>query len=272
MYVTGGRVAGDRVAVISPHLDDAVLSAWLVLVEAPQARVITCFAGIPGGPGRRGWWDERTGGLSPAAAVAARRAEDIRALALTGSEPVHLDLLDGQYRDGRDAARAGLVRLLRHHLVDAAEVWLPAAIGGHPDHVAARDGALAATRPGQRVRIYADLPYAGQPGWPVDVTRAPRDLAVQCYLSLMRRPGSAREWRSALEGAGIRADRCHRWVRKLSRSQFHRKRAAVHQYGSQLDALRCGPRHPLRERRLFAYEVHWALEHQLAPATGRLAG
>jgi LmbE family N-acetylglucosaminyl deacetylase len=264
--VTGGRDPGDRVAVISPHLDDAVLSAWLLLVEAPRTRVITCFAGVPAGP-VRGRWDERTGGLSAAAAVAVRRAEDVRALALTDSEPVHLDLLDGQYRDGRDAAQASLVRLLRDHLVDAAEVWLPAALGAHPDHVAARDAALAATRPGQRVRIYADLPYAGQPGWPVDVTHSPRDLAVQCYLSLTGRPGPALQWRWALEGAGIRADRCHRCVRKLSRSQFHRKRDAVHQYGSQLDALRCGPRHPLRERRLFAYEVHWALERQRAPAT-----
>jgi LmbE family N-acetylglucosaminyl deacetylase len=257
--VTGEGTGGNRVAVISPHLDDAVLSAWLVLAEAHHpARVITCFAGAP--PGSvRGRWDERTGRFSAAAAVAARRAEDMRALALTGSEPVHLDLLDEQYRDGRDASLACLVRSLRDHLVDAAEVWLPAALGAHPDHVAARDAALAATRPGQRVRIYADLPYAGQPGWPIAVTRAPRDLAVECYSLLLGRPGPARQWRSTLEGAGIRRDGCHRRVRKLSRSQFHRKRHAVHQYGSQLDALRCGPRHPLRERRLFAYEVHWAL-------------
>jgi hypothetical protein len=25
-------------------------------------------------------------------------------------------------------------------------------------------------------------------------------------------------------------------------------------------ALRCGPRHPLRERRVFAYEVSWVLK------------
>jgi hypothetical protein len=77
---------------------------------------------------------------------------------------------------------------------------------------------------------------------------------------LLGRPGPARQWRSTLEGAGIWMDGRHRRrVHKLSRSQFRRKRHAVHQYSSQLDALRCGPRHPLRERRLFAYEVHWAL-------------
>jgi LmbE family N-acetylglucosaminyl deacetylase len=255
----GEGAAENRVAVISPHLDDAVLSAWLVLAGARAVRVITCFAGAPAGS-MRGRWDERTGSVSAAVALAARRAEDARALALTGSEPVHLDLLDEQYREGRDAPLACLVQSLRDHLVDAAEVWLPAALGAHPDHVATRDAALAATRPGQRVRVYADLPYAGQPGWPVDVTRAPRDIAVECYSLLLRRPGPARHWKSTLEEAGIEVDGRYRRVRKLSRSQFHRKRQAVHTYASQLDALRCGPRHPLRERRLFAYEVHWALQ------------
>ena len=256
MDVIGGAVGRNRVAVISPHLDDAVLSAWLVLAEARRARVITCFAGAPA-DSVRGRWDQRTGTLSAAATVAARRAEDLRALAVTGSDPVHSDLLDVQYREGRDATLACLVRSLQDHLADATEVWLPAALGAHPDHVAAREAALAATRPGQRVRMYADLPYAGQPGWPIDVTRAPRDLAVESYLLLRRRPGPARLWRSTLEE--IKVDGRHRRVRKLTRSQFHRKRHAVHQYSSQLDALRCGPRHPLRERRLFAYEVHWAL-------------
>jgi LmbE family N-acetylglucosaminyl deacetylase len=252
------RVRRNRVVVISPHLDDAVLSAWLVLAGARSARVITCFAGAPAGP-VRGRWDERTGTVSAAAALAGRRAEDMRALALTDSEPVHLDLLDEQYREGRNAPLACLVQSLRDHLADAAEIWLPAALGAHPDHVAARDAALAAARQGQRVRVYADLPYAGQPGWPIDVTHAPRDLAVECYSLLRGRPGPARQWRSTLDGAGVRVDSGHRCVRKLTRSQFRRKRHAVHQYSSQLDALRCGPRHPLRERRLFAYEVHWAL-------------
>jgi LmbE family N-acetylglucosaminyl deacetylase len=256
--VIGDGVGENLVAVVSPHLDDAVLSAWLVLAEARSVRVITCFAGSPAGV-FRGRWDERTGIVSAAAAVAARRAEDVRALALTGSEPVHLDLLDDQYREGPDASTACLAQPLRDNLAGAAEVWLPAAIGAHPDHVAARDAALAATRTGQRVRMYADLPYAGQPGWPVDVTHAPRDFAVECYSLLLGRPGPARQWRSTLESVKITVDGRHRRVRKLSRAQFHRKCRAVHQYTSQLEALRCGPRHPLRERRLFAYEVHWAL-------------
>lgn len=248
----------NRVAVVSPHLDDAVLSAWLVLTGNRRTRVISCFAGVPQ-PSVQGSWDQRTG-LSSAAAVAVRRAEDVSALALAQSEAVHLDLLDEQYRGGRDAPRAELARLLREHLVGADEVWLPAGLGGHADHIAARDAALSATTAAQRVRVYADLPYAGQPAWPVDVTGAPRDVAVQCLLAVLGRPARAQAWRSALDHGGIRTELARRHIVKLTTSQFKEKVTAVRRYRSQMAALRCGPRHPLRERRLFAYEVHWTMD------------
>jgi LmbE family N-acetylglucosaminyl deacetylase len=246
------------VAVVSPHLDDAVLSAWLVLTGNRPTRVVSCFAGVPQ-PFVQGSWDQKTG-LSSAAAVAVRRAEDISALALADCEAVHLDFLDEQYRGGGDAPRAELAGLLRQHLTGALEVWLPAGLGGHVDHVAARDAALSAATLAQRVRLYADLPYAGQPAWPVDVTGSPRDLAVQCLLSVLGRPARVQTWRSALDTSGIRMDLARRHIVKLTPSQFREKVAAVRHYRSQLGALRCGPRHPLRERRLFAYEVYWTMD------------
>jgi LmbE family N-acetylglucosaminyl deacetylase len=248
----------NTVAVVSPHLDDAVLSVWLVLTSSRPTRVISCFAGVPP-PSVQGFWDERTG-LASATAVTARRAEDVAALALAESEAVHLDLLDEQYRGDRDAPRDELVELLREHLVGAREVWLPAGLGGHVDHIAARDAGLLATAAGQRIRLYADLPYAGQPAWPVNVTGAPRDLAVHYLLSVLGRLARAQEWRSTLEGSGVRMDLAQRHVVKLTRSQFRDKVAAVRRYRSQMAALRCGPRHLLRERRLFAYEVYWAMD------------
>ena len=247
----------NRVAVVSPHLDDAVLSAWLVLTGNPLTRVISCFAGIPP-PSMQGSWDRRTG-LSSGGAVAARRAEDLSALALAESEAVHLDLLDEQYRGGRDAPRAELAQLLREHLAEADEVWLPAGLGGHVDHVAARDAALSATGSMHRLRLYADLPYAGQPAWPVDVTGAPRDLAVHYLLAVLGRPARAQAWRSALDAGGVRMNLTRRCIVKLAPSQFKEKVTAVRCYRSQMAALRCGSRHPFRERRLFAYEVYWAI-------------
>jgi len=222
-------------------------------------RVISCFAGVPE-PSVRGLWDKRTGLPSAAAAVATRRAEDMQALSLTGSKAVHLDLLDHQYRRGRDAPIEELILLLREHLADASEVWLPAGLGGHPDHLATRDAGLLATTPDQRVRVYADLPYAGQPAWPIDVTGARRDLAVHWPLAMLRRPEEPRDWRSMLDGGGIRMRLAQRHVFKLTPSQFRDKVSAVRRYGSQMAALRCGPRHRLRERRLFAYEVHWTMD------------
>ncbi len=247
------------VVVVSPHLDDAVLSAWLVLAGSRPVRVVSCFAGAPD-PSVRGAWDARTASGSAAASVAARRAEDARALGFTRSEPVHLDLLDEQYRGGCPAPHAELVRLLQDQCAGAAEVWLPAGLGGHTDHLATRDAALSATAPGQRVGLYADLPYAGQPAWPVDVTRAPRDLLVHGLLRLLRRPQRAQEWRATLDSGRVRTDAARRHVVKLTRAQFRAKLRAVRAYESQLGALRCGSRHLLRERRLFAYEVYWAIE------------
>lgn len=251
--------APNRVAVVSPHLDDAVLSAWLALIEHGRARVVSCFAGVPPRV-VRGSWDQRTGFSSAAAAVALRRAEDVSALALTESEAVHLDLLDEQYRGGRDAPRAELVELLRERLAGVAEVWLPAGLGGHVDHIAARDAALSAVTSAQRIRIYADLPYAGQPAWPADVTGALRDVGVHFLLTALGRPARAQVWRSALESGGIPMDVTRRHIVKLTPSQFTEKMAAVRRYRSQMAALRCGPRHPLRERRLFAYEVYWTMD------------
>jgi LmbE family N-acetylglucosaminyl deacetylase len=248
----------DPVAVVSPHLDDAVLSAWLMLMSNRPTRVVSCFAGLPPAS-LQGSWDRRTG-LSSSSAVAIRRAEDVAALTLTGSEAVHLDLLDEQYRSGGDAPRAQLTALLRDHLADAAEVWLPAGLGGHVDHIAARDAALSATTPVQRLRLYADLPYAGQPAWPVDITGAPRDLIVNGLLSVLGRPTRAQVWRSVLDVHGVRMDAARRQVVKLTPAQFRQKRVAVHRYRSQMAALRCGRRHPLRERRLFAHEVYWLLD------------
>lgn len=248
-----------RLAVVSPHLDDAVLSAWLILAGAPNVLVITCFAGVPQG-GAEGAWDARTKFTSATEALAARRREDTAALAMTRSDAVHLDLLDEQYRDGQEAPGDELTALLQTHLAEAEEVWLPAGLGRHADHLLTRDAALAATnRTDQRLRLYADLPYAGQPAWPAEVTGGARDRTRRYLLSALRRPTPTQEWRSTLADAGLDRRLGAPTVTRLNRLEFRSKIAAVRRYSSQLDALRCGPKHLLRERRIFGYEVHWPM-------------
>ena len=243
-------------AVVSPHLDDAVLSAWLVLNGVERARVISCFAGFP--PiGVSGLWDERTGSPSAHAAVATRRAEDVLALGLTGSHAIHLDLLDAQYRVGGPPVEE-LASLLWPHLKDAEEVWLPAGLGGHVDHIGARRAGLKVTGPAQRTYLYADLPYAGQPAWPADLTGSPRDVAVHGLVWALRRPVPARTWQATLADIGDAVPGDPR-VQRLTPDQSRKKWKAVSIYRSQLSSLKCGPRHLLRRRRLFAYEVYWLL-------------
>ena len=83
-------------AVVSTHLDDAVLSCYREL--GPETVVVTVFAGIPP-PGEPGSWDRRTGAPDSTARMRERREEDIEALALSGCRAIHLDLLDSQYAE-----------------------------------------------------------------------------------------------------------------------------------------------------------------------------
>ena len=47
--------------ILSPHLDDAVLSLWHRLAAAEPVEVVNVLAGIPGPEGGSRWWDRLTG-------------------------------------------------------------------------------------------------------------------------------------------------------------------------------------------------------------------
>ena len=109
---------GPPIAILSPHLDDAVLSCWHLLAGPGEVAVINVFAGIPPTGAPAGWWDRMTGHADAQAVVRARRDEDRAALALAQREAVNLDFLDRQYRPGPDppaalGSRRGRGRMLR---------------------------------------------------------------------------------------------------------------------------------------------------------------
>jgi LmbE family N-acetylglucosaminyl deacetylase len=119
--ITADVTALAPVSVVSPHLDDAVLSCAGLIAGAPSTTVITVFAGFPPArdastpaqflPGTTAW-DQSSGFAAGDDVVGLRRAEDRAALAHLGAVPYWLDFLDSQY------------------VVDAAE-------SATPEHIAA---------------------------------------------------------------------------------------------------------------------------------------
>ena len=62
--------------ILSPHLDDAVLSLWHVLTHPGEVAVVNVFGGSPDGHAGDAWWDRLTGGEDSVVRVGERHAED----------------------------------------------------------------------------------------------------------------------------------------------------------------------------------------------------
>jgi hypothetical protein len=224
-----------RRVVLSPHLDDAVLSCWHVL-EGGGATVVTVFAGVPE-PGTSGWWDRLTGSENSAARVRQRLREDERALSLAGAGYMRLDLLDEQYR--RNGASPAVAEALADQIRDADEVYAPLAVFLSADHTLVRDAALELRKDSV---LYADHPHAGIWGLPGWVTGAAGAAQLDVDAA----------WRHRLVEGGLDPMALRPTVHPLDREAFERKLAAVRTYATQLAALeREAPLDQLR------WEVTW---------------
>jgi LmbE family N-acetylglucosaminyl deacetylase len=159
-------VSGARHVVVSTHFDDAVLSlGGALLALGGDAAVVTVRGGVPAPGTQASWWDRACGFADAAEAARTRRREDAAACAASGAAAVHLDFLDRPYAPA-DERLEDVAAAVARHVPREATLWLPAAIGGHPDHVATRDALLplARRRAGPLV-VYADTPYACAEGW-----------------------------------------------------------------------------------------------------------
>ena len=130
--------AWDRVLVVSPHFDDAALGAAHLLSSHPGSTVITVMAGRPASyPDEVTTWDAAAGFVTGDDVVAARRQEDLAAMASLGADPVWLDFPDHQYLAPADRPTAADVAPVLEAAVVAARpsaVFLPMGLA-HPDHV-----------------------------------------------------------------------------------------------------------------------------------------
>ncbi len=174
---------------LSPHLDDALYSCGGLICRQRKAgepvTVLNLCAGIPDYAGLSPFareYHRQWGDLDDM--VAARRAEDRRALAALGVEAIYLDTLDSIYRavDGQpcypderalfsgprdaDAALPGAWAARALELLPGGgpvRFYAPLAIGGHVDHILARLAGLELAKAGQQVWFYEDFPHAEDP-------------------------------------------------------------------------------------------------------------
>lgn len=142
-----------RVVVLSPHLDDGILSCGQLLIAADEPCVVTVFTGMPPDDLVSTPYDEGCGFVSSAAAVKTRRVEDHNACSVVGARWFHCDALDVQYRDG---APALIIDDICAAINGSLHVVAPLGLC-HPDHRSVSDAALSCGF--DYVWLYEELPY-----------------------------------------------------------------------------------------------------------------
>jgi LmbE family N-acetylglucosaminyl deacetylase len=157
-----GARAGDRltgsVAVLSPHLDDAVFSLGAAIAASrADVTVVTVFACDPDSEAPAGEWDALAGFVTEGEAAQARRHEDELACAIVGARPVWLPFGDHQYAPPADD---DLWRALEHAVAGAETVLVPAFPLMHEDHARLHDLVARNGFPGRAVGRYVEQPYA----------------------------------------------------------------------------------------------------------------
>jgi LmbE family N-acetylglucosaminyl deacetylase len=233
------------VAILSPHLDDAVLSCWSVLTGEQRVLVVNVFTGAPAAGSGARWWDRMTGAGDSTERMHERIAEDRAALAVAGREAANLGLPEVQYREG--GAVPALIAPLVQAVGDNSVLYAPAAMGDHADHTLVRDAALALHAGGIAVTLYADLPHAIARGWPSWVPDGAGVAEVDG------------EWDRALRAAGIDGAAGAARVRALGADSLAGKVEALRAYATQLEALDALAFRPLLHPETLRYEVFWPL-------------
>ena len=195
---------GERVTVVSPHLDDAVLSLGATIAHAVRrgvsVTVLTVLACNPESTAPTKGWDARAGFASEGEAARARREEDASACAVLGATPRWLRFGSVDYE--RHGTAEDVAAAVSAALADTNVALLPGAPLTHPDHVwLVRT--LLGTKLGGRLGIYAEQPYrarardADPPPWLA--------AALGSRPQLEHTSTSSRDWL-----AKRRAIRCYR--------------------------------------------------------------
>ncbi|MCU1483807.1 MAG: LmbE family protein [Actinomycetia bacterium] len=208
--------------VVSPHLDDAVLSCGQLLAGSPGCEVVTVFTAGPPTWEEPTPWDVSCGFAPGDDVMAVRKGEDTSALAVLGAHPRWLDVVEGQY-DPTTTVEALAERLASVLAgVEGSPVLVPLGLY-HPDHRKVADAVdlVRPNRPDIEWWAYADQPYAELEPASVPVRLAQRGITTEPsapgpLADVRAKRAALRRYRSQvrpLRGSipkALRAERCWR--------------------------------------------------------------
>ena len=149
-----------KVLLVSPHFDDAVLSAGQHMADRPDCEVVTVFAGMPLTPERvKTPYDQKCGFKNAQDAVAERQRENNAALALLQATAIDLPFLDSQYHTEVAGVTVEQVTEALQEIVDNNDYeYIMAPLGlGHPDHMMANEAVLR-LKTELPIYLWEDLP------------------------------------------------------------------------------------------------------------------
>ena len=153
------------VIVISPHLDDAVMSLGATMHSLTRrginVRVITVFAGDPETTSRPSYWDAKRGMATAAEATAARRTEDRAAAEVLRVSTDWLPFDDASYVSRRDPD--AIWSEIQPAFEGSRVLLLPGWPLSHPDHRWTTMLVVDRVEPSTAVAFYSELPYAAHP-------------------------------------------------------------------------------------------------------------
>jgi LmbE family N-acetylglucosaminyl deacetylase len=202
----------EKIVVVSPHLDDAVMGTGQLLERHGGSTVVTVFAGRPAEyPPEPTEWDALGGFAAGDDVAALRRMEDAAAMEVLGAGRVWLDFVDHQYLSPDERAGASEVaKTLAPEVSRLAPtaVFLPMGLA-NPDHVVTHEAgllvreSLGGSDSATSWFCYEDAGYKHIPGllawrvsklfrsglWPtpaavpVEADTASKRRALDCYTS-----------------------------------------------------------------------------------------
>ena len=232
-----------QIVVVSPHLDDAVLSLGAGIARATssgaEVRVVTVFAGDPESTGPPTEWDRAGGFASAGEAARTRRQEDARACEAVGAGPVWLPFTDDDH--GGESERRAVQEALAEALMDAEVVLMPGYPLAHPDHVRVTRWLLAEPPPQARLALYVEQPYAawrhigrGRREWASPGLTASRGLRNLASILLRTRRGRSLQRPTLTAEVASSVAGTPGWTPLRAGSQDRRlKRRAMKAYHSQ---------------------------------------